>query len=90
LARKERMANAGGQFLGAAFAFIGEMFSKKEETEQSIQMAETFKNRLSECLDRDEKGHLKMTVTLPDESVLDNLAKSLAQILGSGIEDHRK
>ena len=44
---------------------------------------ETFKNRLSECLDRDEKGHLKMTVTLPDESVLDNLAKSLAQILGS-------
>ena len=83
LARRERMANAGGQLLGAAFAFIGEMFSKKEETEQSIQMAETFKNRLSECLDRDEKGHLKMTVTLPDESVLDNLAKSLAQILGS-------
>jgi len=90
LARKERMANAGGQLLGAAFAFIGEMFSKKEETEQSIQMAETFKNRLSECLDRDEKGHLKMTITIPGESVLDNLAKSLAQILGSGIEDHRK
>ena len=83
LARRERMANAGGQLLGAAFAFIGEMFSKKEETEQSIQMAETFKNRLSECLDKDDKGQLKMTITLPDESILDNMAKSLAQILGS-------
>jgi SNF2 family DNA or RNA helicase len=83
LARKEKIASAGGQILGAAFTFIGEMFSKKEETEQSIQMEETFKNRLSECLDRDEKGHLKMTITLPDESVLNNLAKSLAQILGS-------
>jgi hypothetical protein len=31
-----------------------------------------------------------MTITLPGESVLDNLAKSLAQILGSGIEGHRK
>jgi len=51
---------------------------------------ETFRKRLSEYLDRDEKGHLKMTITLPGESVLDNLAKSLAQILGSGIEDHRK
>jgi hypothetical protein len=51
--------------------------------QQSIQIAETFKNRLAECLDRDEKGHLKMSITLPDESVLNNLAKSLAQILGS-------
>jgi len=84
LARRERMANAGGQLLGSAFAFIGEMFSKKEETEQTIQMAETFKSRLSECLEKDDEGRLKMTITLPDESVLNNLAKSLAQILGSG------
>jgi len=46
-------------------------------------MTETFRKRLSECLDKDEKGRLKMTITLPDESVLDNMAKSLAQILGS-------
>ena len=76
------MATAGGQLLGADFAFIGEMFSQREETEESTQMAGTFKNRLSECLNRDEKGQLQMTITLPDESVLNNLAKSLAQILG--------
>ena len=84
MALKERMANAGGQLLGAAFAFIGEMFPKKEETEQTLQLTETFRKGLSECLEKDEEGRLKMTVTLPDESVLNNLAKSLAQILGSG------
>ena len=80
LVRKENVARAGGQLLGAAFAFLGELFPAKEETEQSLQIAETFKTRLSECLDRDEDGNLKMTITLPDESLLDNLAKSLARI----------
>jgi hypothetical protein len=84
VALKERMANAGGQLLGAAFAFIGEMFPKKGETEETIQLTENFRSRLSECLEKDGHGRLKMTITLPDESVLNNLAKSLAQILGSG------
>jgi superfamily II DNA/RNA helicase len=83
MALMERVASAGGQLLGAAFAFIGEMFPKKEETEQTLQMAEDLKSRLSECLEKDENGRLKMTITLPDESVLNNLAKSLTQILGS-------
>jgi len=84
LVRKEKIALAGGQLLGAAFAFISEMFPEKEETEQTGQLAETFKNRLSECLDRGEDGQLKMTITLPDESVLDNLAKSLARMTDNG------
>ena len=70
--------------MGAAFAFMSEILPQKEETEQTTQMAEAFKDRLCECLEKDEDGKLKMTVTLPDESVLDNLAKSLAQILASG------
>jgi hypothetical protein len=80
---KERVACAGGQLLGAAFAFIGEMLPKKEETEETLQMADSLKTRLSECLEKDDKGQLKMTITFPDESVLNNLAKSLAQIFGS-------
>ncbi|MCK4991224.1 MAG: DEAD/DEAH box helicase, partial [Bacteroidales bacterium] len=43
LARKENISKAGGQLLGAAFSFIGEMFPEKEETAQSVQLAETFK-----------------------------------------------
>ena len=84
LARKKKIAKAGGQLLGAAFAFIGEMFPEKEETEQTIQLAETLKKRLSECLDKEEDGSLKMTITLPDESMLENLAKSLAKMASAG------
>jgi hypothetical protein len=83
LARKEKIAAAGGQLLGAAFAFIGEMFPRKEETEETLHLAESLKNRLNDCLEKDENGRLKMTIALPDESILDNMAKSLAQILGS-------
>ncbi len=84
VAQREKIAKAGGQLLGAAFAFVAEMFTKREETEQTLRMAENLKSRLSECLEKDENGRLKMTITLPDESVLNNMAKSLAQILGSG------
>jgi hypothetical protein len=59
------------------------MFPKKEETEEASYMVETLKNRLAECLEKDENGRLKMTITLPDESFLNNMANSLAQILGS-------
>jgi superfamily II DNA/RNA helicase len=82
LARRERMAEAGGQLLSAAFAFMGESLSSRDETEKTRQMTETFKNRLSECLDKDEKGRLKMTITLPDEAALNHLAKSIARMLG--------
>jgi len=85
-AQKERIARAGGQLLGAAFAFISEMFPKKEETEQSAQLAEMVKKGLSECLEKREDGRLRMSIALPDESVLDNMAKSLAQILGQGLK----
>jgi superfamily II DNA or RNA helicase len=80
LARKERIAKAGGQLLGAAFSFLSEMFPEKEETEQTNRLAETFRKRLSECLDRGEDGKLRMTITVPDESVIENLARSLAKL----------
>ncbi|MFO7972102.1 MAG: DEAD/DEAH box helicase, partial [Desulfobacterales bacterium] len=81
LARKERVANAGGQLIGAAFAFIGEMFAGKEEPEQIGRLAETFKTRLSEGLEKGEDGKLTMKISLPDEGVLDNIAKSLARMM---------
>jgi hypothetical protein len=84
LARKERVANAGGQLMGAAFAFLGEMFSGREETQQTAELAETFKERLCQGLEKGEDGKLRMTITFPDEEALDNLAKSLAQIVDMG------
>jgi SNF2 family DNA or RNA helicase len=85
-ARKERIENAGGQLLSAAFNFIGEIFPQQEETEAVNQLAGTFEKHLAGCLNKDEKGQLKMTFTLPDESVLHSLAKSLAKMLNAGFQ----
>ncbi len=82
LMHKGKMAEAGGRLLEAAFALVGEILPPQKETERFLQMTETIRQRFSECLEKDEKGKLRMTITLPDESVVNHLAKSIAQILG--------
>jgi superfamily II DNA/RNA helicase len=81
LERQSRVAQAGGQLLSAAFTFLGEMIPKREETQATSLMAKQFKDRLEECLDRDDQGRPRLTVTLPDETALDNLARSLGALL---------
>ena len=81
LARKEKISRAGGELLSAAFSFLSEIFPEKEETEKTIHLTEAFQSRLSECLERSEDGGLKLTITLPDELVLNKLAKSLARMV---------
>jgi SNF2 family DNA or RNA helicase len=87
LARKEKIAAAGGKLVGAAFAFIGEMFSTREESEETTRLAGAFKSKLSDCLEKADDGTLKMTISLPDEAFLDNMAKSLAQMVSAGRSD---
>lgn len=82
LARRSRVAEAGGQLLAAAFQFLGEMIPQREPTNGAAQMATEFKARFDECLERDEQGRPRLTVTLPNEAALENLARSLAALLG--------
>jgi len=86
-ARRERVAAAGGQLLGAAFAFLGEMIPEQTETEESRRMAELFRSRFAECLEHDEQGRPRLTVTLPDPAALDTLAASLARLMAAGEAD---
>lgn len=81
LARRARVAEAGGQLVAAAFTFFGEMIPQREPTNGAAQMAREFKARLDECLERDEQGRPRLTVTLPNEAALENLARSLAALL---------
>jgi SNF2 family DNA or RNA helicase len=81
LERRTRVAHAGGQLLSAAFAFLSEMVPQRDETEMSAQLARQFRERLDECLERDEHGRPRLTVTLPDDAALDNLARSLGSRL---------
>jgi hypothetical protein len=81
LARRGRVAEAGGQLIAAAFTFLGEMIPQKA-TNGAQQMAREFKARLEECMERDEEGRPRLTVTLPNEAALENLSRSLAALLG--------
>ena len=82
LARRARVAEAGGQLVAAAFTFLGEMIPQREPSNGAGQMAGEFKARLDECLERDERGRPRLTVTLPNEAALEKLAHSLAALLG--------
>jgi superfamily II DNA/RNA helicase len=84
LAKKEKIAAAGGKLVGAAFAFIGEMFSEKDESEEMAKLAGAFKTKLSDCMEKGENSSLKMTISIPDEAFLDNMARSLAQMVSAG------
>ena len=81
LARRSRVAEAGGQLLAAAFTLLGEMIPQREPTNGAAQMASDLKARLDECLERDEQGRPRLTVTLPNEAALENLARSVASLL---------
>jgi len=83
LARRSRMAEAGGELVAAAFAFLGEMIPQREPTSGTAKMAGELKARLDECLERDEQGRPRLIVTLPNEIALENLAQSLAALLAN-------
>lgn len=84
LAKKEKIATAGGKLVGAAFAFIGELFSEKDQSEEIAKLADAFKTKLSDSMEKNEDGSLKMTISIPDEAFLDNMARSLAKMVSVG------
>ena len=82
-ARQRDIAAAGGQLLGAAFAFMGRLFPAAEEPEYTERLAVNVKETLSGLMTREEDGRLNMSIALPDEEALDTLAQSLARIMGA-------
>ncbi len=82
-AHRERIAVAGGQLLSSAFAFLGELIPGQPETEESRRMSELFQSQLNQCLEKDERGQFKLTVTLPDSAAVAHLANSLARLVAS-------
>ncbi|HED12994.1 MAG TPA: helicase [Gammaproteobacteria bacterium] len=84
--QQTRIANAGGQLLGAAFQFISEMLPVNgidEADERTRQMAEVLEQRLDDCLQTTEDGQIQLTVNLPDKSTLSRLAGTMARMLAA-------
>ena len=81
IADRQRMAEAGGQLLGAAFEFLGQMLPPQPDTPESTRLATDLKQRFSDSIERDETGKPQLRITLPDTAALDSLAVSLARLL---------
>ena len=59
-------------------------YLEKDESDEAAQLAGAFKTKLSDCLEKEDDGSLKMTISIPDETFLDNMARSLARMAGAG------
>ncbi len=90
-ARRERVAAAGGELLGAVFRFLGELVQEGQPaptegdggiatSTPSQSIVQGIRNRLDECV-VEEDGRPRLTLTLPDRSALDHLAQALSRLL---------
>jgi hypothetical protein len=78
---RERIAAAGSEFISAAFSLLGQLVPEAEDTEEARKMAALFKSRMAECMEKDENGGLKLTLSLSEPAALDPLADALARIV---------
>ena len=68
--------------LQSALAFLGEMLpGMADDSPLTNQIAQQLKDGLMECVDRDENGRPRLTVTFTDLSALESLARTLARCL---------
>ncbi|MCF6314530.1 MAG: DEAD/DEAH box helicase [Verrucomicrobiales bacterium] len=85
IARKEKVAAAGGELLSAAFGLLSEILPQStvdEEVRKKTTAA--VRENLSQCLETDDAGKTKLTVTLPDSGALDRLAEALGRLVSVG------
>jgi len=82
--RRERVAAAGGELLGAAFKFLGELVSQQQTPQPPSELVDSLRTGLSACVEENGDGKPRLTLTLPDRSALLNLAQTLATLLAAG------
>lgn len=83
-AHRDRVAAAGGELLGAAFKFLGELVSQNGSPEPSEALVANLRTGLGACVEDDAAGKPRLSITLPDRSSLENLAQTLARLLAAG------
>lgn len=77
--RREKVAAAGGELLGAALHLVSQLLDSGNQPTPAVVDAMT--TNLRSCVDRDEQGRPQLKLTLPDDQALQSLAKTLAQLL---------
>ena len=64
--RRDRVAAAGGEMLGAVFNFLGELVSQDPGQPPAEPLVAQVRSRLAECVEEGPSGRQRLTVTLPD------------------------
>jgi superfamily II DNA/RNA helicase len=81
-AHRERVAAAGGELLGAVFSFLGELVAQEASAPAPPPDAVAkLRERLSECVEEDDAGQQRLTLTLPNRAAIDNFSTTLARLL---------
>jgi superfamily II DNA/RNA helicase len=83
-AQRQRVAAAGGELLGAAFRFLGELVGQQDAPAPPPALVDHLRAGLHSCVDQDADGKPRLTVTLPDKGALEGLAQTLARLLALG------
>ncbi len=79
---RDRVAAAGGELLGAVFSFLGELVSQEQSAPPPApDTVASLKQRLAECVEEDGQGRQRLSITLPNREILNDLATTLARLL---------
>jgi superfamily II DNA or RNA helicase len=78
---RQRVAQAGGELLGAVFSFLGELVSDGAGQDPPKELVHGVQERLRQCVDEQPDGRQQLTFSLPNRESLDGLAHTLAKLL---------
>ncbi len=78
-ARREKVASAGGELLGAALNLVSQLLGQGAPAPR--ETVEAISTNLSQCVQRDPQGRPQLQVTLPNDESLASLAETLARLL---------
>lgn len=79
--QREKVSAASGQLITAALSLAGELIAGPDSVPPNEESVVKLTEKLSQCVERDEQGRPKLTISLADDSVLRGLATTLAKLL---------
>ncbi len=80
-ARREGIAAATGQLVGAALALTGQLLGQQTSADPDPAIVQRMADQLSGLVETDDQGRPKLTISLPDQDSLRGLATTLARLL---------
>jgi len=81
--RREKLAEAGGQMLTAAFGLLSQMLPVAA-TAPAPEAVSQIRQHLTDSAETDEQGRRSLRITLPSDEAITQFAETLARLMGMG------